>query len=177
MVKVKHHRTADCVVAGYRIHKDGKGVGSLLLGLYDDEGVSTTSAWRPRSRPSSERELLAELEPLTHNALDEHPWRDWADAEAHATGRMPGAPSRWNADEGPVVGAAPPRAGRRGDVRPAQSGRFRHGVTFLRWRPDRDARVVHLRPARRGRAGRPHGLIRMNTLCRFLVVGWWPLGG
>ena len=79
LVKVKHQRTADCVVAGYRIHKDGNGVGSLLLGLFDDDGRAAPRRRRRRRSPSKRRaELLAELEPLTHDALDDHPWREWA---------------------------------------------------------------------------------------------------
>ena len=79
MLKVKHLRTADCVVAGYRLHKDGVGVGSLLLGLYDDDGVlhhvgvaSSFSAAREAAR--------RRFEPHREHALDDHPWRDWAEA-------------------------------------------------------------------------------------------------
>ena len=82
MIKIKHARTADCVVAGFRWHKQGKDrlIGSLLLGLYDDRGklhhVGVTSAFTMARR----RELAIELEPLREHALDHHPWRDWADA-------------------------------------------------------------------------------------------------
>src|SRR6059058_1865708 len=95
MIKVKHARTADCVVAGFRWHKNGPGtmVGSLLLGLYDDEGtlhhVGVTAAFTNAVR----KQLVAELAPLRKNALQGHPWREWADAqdEASAAGqRMPG---------------------------------------------------------------------------------------
>ena len=86
--KVKHQRTADCVVAGFRIHKDGDGVGSLLLGLYDDAGhlhhVGVASSFTARRR----KELLAELSPHLDGALDEHPWREWAEHEAHASRRV-----------------------------------------------------------------------------------------
>jgi ATP-dependent DNA ligase len=79
LVKVKHERTADCVVAGYRIHKDGEGIGSLLLGLYDDDGnlqhVGVAAAFAAKFR----RQLLEELQPLTEGAVDGHPWRDWAE--------------------------------------------------------------------------------------------------
>ena len=101
MIKVKHTRTADCVVAGFRWHKKGPGtmVGSLLLGLYDDEGtlhhVGVTAAFTNAVR----KQLVADLAPLRENALEGHPWRDWADAqdEASAKGqRLPGATSRWN---------------------------------------------------------------------------------
>src|SRR5256885_7315373 len=88
MFKVKHHRTADCAVAGYRRHKDGKGVGSLLLGLYDDEGtlhhVGVCASFTAKFRD----ELLHELTPLQENALETHPWRGWA--EMQGEGRMPG---------------------------------------------------------------------------------------
>jgi ATP-dependent DNA ligase len=136
LVKVKHQRTADCVVAGYRIHKDGNGVGSLLLGLYDDEGalhhVGVTAAFTVRRRS----ELLDELAPLTHDAVAEHPWRDWAAAQESAV-RQPGGGSRWNA--GKDLSWVPLRIERVAEVTfgQLQEGRFRHGSQFLRWRPDR----------------------------------------
>jgi ATP-dependent DNA ligase len=138
LIKVKHLRTADCVVAGYRIHKDGKGVGSLLLGLHDDTGrlhhVGVAAGFSAKRRT----ELLAELAPLLENALDGHPWRDWAESEAHAEGRLPGAQSRWNA--GKDLSWVPVRAERVAEVTfgQLQNGRFRHGVSLLRWRDDRD---------------------------------------
>lgn len=137
LVKVKHTRTAECVVAGYRIHKDGKGVGSLLLGLHDAEGtlhhVGVTAAFTVKFRT----QLLHELEPLTHDALVDHPWADWANAMAHADARLPGAGSRWNA--GKDLSWVPVRVERVVEVTfgQLQNGRFRHGVQFVRWRPDR----------------------------------------
>jgi ATP-dependent DNA ligase len=137
MVKVKHERTAECAVAGYRIHKDGKGVGSLLLGLYDEAGtlhhVGVAAAFTVKRRS----ELLEELAPLLDRALEGHPWRDWADAMAHQAGRMPGAQSRWNA--GKDLSWVPIRVERVAEVTfgQLQNGRFRHGVSFVRWRPDR----------------------------------------
>ncbi len=137
MVKVKHERTADCAVAGYRVHKDGKGVGSLLLGLNDTDGrlhhVGVAAGFTVAFRA----QLLDELEPLTHDALDGHPWRDWAEMEAHADGRMPGGGSRWNA--GKDLSWVPLRVERVVEVTFGQleAGRFRHGVHFVRWRPDR----------------------------------------
>ena len=141
LVKVKHQRTADCVIAGYRIHKDGNGVGSLLLGLYDDKGelnhVGVVASFSVKRRA----ELLAELEPLTHNALENHPWRDWAEwmtrAEESGT-RMPGGGSRWNA--GKDLSWVPLRIERVAEVTfgQLQEGRFRHGSQFIRWRPDRE---------------------------------------
>ncbi len=138
LVKVKHLRTADCVVAGYRIHKDGKGVGSLLLGLHDDEGrlhhVGVTASFTVKRRA----ELLDELAPLLEGAIEGHPWQDWAEAQAHAEGRLPGAQSRWNA--GKDLSWVPIRAERVAEVTFGQleKGRFRHGSSFLRWRPDRE---------------------------------------
>jgi ATP-dependent DNA ligase len=137
LVKVKHERTADCAVAGYRIHKDGEGVGSLLLGLYDDNGrlnhVGVCAAFSVTFR----RELLAELAPLTENALDDHPWREWAEMQAHSEQRMPGGFSRWNVKKD--LSFVPLRVERVVEVTFGQleSGRFRHGVQFVRWRPDR----------------------------------------
>ena len=137
LVKVKHLRTADCVVAGYRIHKDGQGVGSLLLGLHDDTGrlhhVGVTASFTAKRRT----ELLHELAPLLDGAVDGHPWGEWAEAQAHAEGSLPGAQSRWNA--GKDLSWVPIRAERVAEVTFGQleKGRFRHGSTFLRWRPDR----------------------------------------
>ena len=139
LVKVKHERTADCVVAGYRIHKDGNGVGSLLLGLHDDEGrlqhvgvaASFTVAYR--------RELLAELEPLTRDALIDHPWRDWVEwQEREGGGRQPGATSRWNAGKDLSWVAIRPERVAEVTFGQLENGRFRHGVKFLRWRFDKD---------------------------------------
>ena len=156
LIKVKHQRTADCVIAGYRIHKDGNGVGSLLLGLYDDDGdlhhVGVVASFTVKRRA----ELLAELEPLTHDALDNHPWKDWAEwmARAEDSGkRMPGGGSRWNA--GKDLSWVPLRIERVAEVTfgQLQEGRFRHGSQFVRWRPDRRPGVVPLRPARRRQPG------------------------
>ncbi|MGE0140113.1 MAG: ATP-dependent DNA ligase [Ilumatobacteraceae bacterium] len=138
LVKVKHLRTADCAVAGYRMHKDGNGVGSLLLGLHDDEGrlhhVGVAASFTAKRRA----ELLVELAPLREHALEGHPWRDWAEAQAHAEARLPGAQSRWNA--GKDLSWVPIRVERVAEVTfgQLQSGRFRHGVQFIRWRDDRD---------------------------------------
>ena len=137
LVKVKHERTADCAVAGYRIHKDGNGVGSLLLGLYDDEGdlqhVGVAASFSVKRRA----ELLAELEPLTHDAVDGHPWADWAEWQHTEAARKPGATSRWNA--GKDLSWVPIRVELVAEVTFGQleKRRFRHGVSFVRWRPDR----------------------------------------
>ena len=139
MTKVKHERTADCVVAGFRWHKDGNGVGSLLLGLFDDDGnlhhVGVASSFTAARR----KELVDELAPLRENALDDHPWREWADhqAQAQADGKMPGGVSRWNA--GKDLTWEPLRPELVAEVRYEHvlSGRFRHGGRLVRFRPDR----------------------------------------
>jgi ATP-dependent DNA ligase len=137
MFKIKHERTADCVVAGFRWHKSGRdAVGSLLLGLYDNAGklhhVGVTSSFTMVRR----RELVAELAPLRENALGEHPWRDWA-SMGDAITRMPGGQSRWSA--GKDLSWEPLRIERVCEVKydHLQGDRFRHGTTFLRWRPDK----------------------------------------
>jgi ATP-dependent DNA ligase len=138
MIKVKHERTADCVVAGFRWHKAGKGiVGSLILGLYDKTGalhhVGVTSSFTMERR----KELAKELEPLRKNALEDHPWREWAEAQANTTQRMPGAQSRWSS--GKDLSWEPLRIERVCEVKydHLQGDRFRHGTTFLRWRMDK----------------------------------------
>jgi len=142
MIKVKHTRTADCVVAGFRWHKKGPGtmVGSLLLGLYDDQHtlhhVGVAAAFTNAVRA----QLVAELAPLREHALEGHPWRDWAEAQedASATGqRLPGATSRWN--RGKDLGWEPLRLERVCEVAydHMQGTRFRHAAQFVRWRPDR----------------------------------------
>ncbi|PXY28453.1 ATP-dependent DNA ligase [Prauserella muralis] len=137
MWKVKHERTADCVVAGFRWHKDGKGVGSLLLGLYDDEGTLHHVGVASGLAAARRRELVDELAPLRENALDGHPWRRWAEAHAEAGGRMPGGMSRWSV--GKDLSWEPLRAELVAEVRyeHVQAGRFRHGGRLVRFRPDR----------------------------------------
>jgi len=138
MFKIKHVRTADCVVAGFRWHKQGPNelVGSLLLGLYDAEGtlhhVGVTSSFTMAVR----RKLAAELEPLRKNALAKHPWREWANA-ADASTRMPGGQSRWS--QGKDLSWEPLRIERACEVKydHLQGSRFRHAATFVRWRPDK----------------------------------------
>ncbi len=138
MVKIKHARTADCVVAGFRWHKQGPGthVGSLLLGLYDDAGrlqhVGVTSAFTMAKR----QELAALLEPLRVDALRDHPWRAWAEHEGTAS-RMPGGQSRWSA--GKDLSWEPVRIERVCEVGydHLQGDRFRHATIFKRWRPDK----------------------------------------
>jgi ATP-dependent DNA ligase len=144
MLKIKHQRTADCVVAGFRWHKNGPGthVGSLLLGLFDDEGklhhvgITSSFSWDRRAA------LVAELEPLRDGALEGHPWGEWAEwasqGAADASGqRLPGATSRWN--RGKDLSWEPLRPDRVAEVAydHLQGDRFRHATTFQRWRPDK----------------------------------------
>jgi ATP-dependent DNA ligase len=150
MLKIKHARTADCVVAGFRWHKSTEeggpeAIGSLLLGLYDEAGVlhhvGVTSSFTMAVR----RELARELAPLRRNALVRHPWRDWAEQDAAAKAapageiaqRMPGATSRWSA--GKDLAWQPLRPERVCEVKydHLQGDRFRHATTFVRWRPDK----------------------------------------
>jgi ATP-dependent DNA ligase len=138
--KIKHQRTADCVVAGFRWHKSGPVVGSLLLGLYTDTGelqhVGVVGAF-PMARRA---ELVEELAPLRENAVEGHPWRTWAEAMAQESGRMPGAVSRWNA--GKDLSWEPLRPERVVEVRyeHMEGPRFRHTAQFVRWREDREPR-------------------------------------
>jgi ATP-dependent DNA ligase len=142
MIKVKHVRTADCVVAGFRWHKNGAGtmVGSLLLGLYDDAGtlhhVGVAAAFTTAMR----KQLVEKLAPLRKNALAGHPWRDWAEAQSEASAkaqRLPGATSRWN--RGKDLSWEPLRPERVCEVAydHMQGTRFRHAAQFARWRPDK----------------------------------------
>ena len=141
-VKIKHARTADVAVAGFRWHKDeaGEGVGSLLLGLHDEAGtlhhVGVASGFSAARR----RELVGELAPLRGGALDDHPWHDWATAELAEAAygrRMPGATSRWN--RGKDLGWEALRVERVAEVAydHLQGDRFRHATQLVRWRPDR----------------------------------------
>ena len=140
--KVKHARTADVAVAGFRWHKDevGSGVGSLILGLHDAAGtlhhVGVASGFAAARR----RELVEELAALRPGALVDHPWREWATAQQaeEASGRrMPGAQSRWN--RGKDLTWEPLRVERAVEVAydHLQGGRFRHATRLVRWRPDR----------------------------------------
>jgi len=138
MFKIKHSRTADCVVAGFRWHKTGPGtlIGSLLLGLYDDRGklqhVGVASAFPMQQR----KELVALLEPLRKNAMKNHPWREWADAAGEMQ-RMPGGQSRWSA--GKDLSWEPVRTELVCEVKydHMQGDRFRHAAIFQRWRTDK----------------------------------------
>jgi ATP-dependent DNA ligase len=144
MLKIKHQRTADCVVAGLRWHKStteggAAAVGSLLLGLFDDAGrlnhVGVTSSFTMERR----RDLAVELAPLRRNALAKHPWREWAGAAAEGADaqRMPGATSRWSAGKDLSWVALRPERVCEVKYDHLQGDRFRHATTFLRWRPDK----------------------------------------
>jgi ATP-dependent DNA ligase len=137
MFKIKHERTADCVVAGYRVHKSGGNrVGSLLLGLYNDAGdlasVGVIGAF-PMAR---REELFEEMQPLV-TTFDDHPWA-WAKQEQGARTPRKGEGSRWNA--GKDLSFVPLRPERVVEVRydHMEGVRFRHTAQFVRWRPDRD---------------------------------------
>jgi len=137
MFKIKHARTADCIVAGFRWHKKIEdAVGSLLLALYDDKGtlhhVGVTSSFTMEKR----RQLVDELAPLRKNALQNHPWKAWAEGMAEGQ-RMPGGQSRWSA--GKDLSWEPLRIERVCEVKydHMQGDRFRHAATFLRWRDDK----------------------------------------
>ena len=139
MFKIKHVRTADCVVAGYRAYKtEPRGIGSLLLGLYDEDGtlvnVGAVGAFSLERR----RALFEELQPLV-TTFEGHPW-DWADAEATSRTPRSAGSSRWSA--GKDLMFVPLRPERVVEVRydHMEGDRFRHTAQFVRWRPDRDAR-------------------------------------
>ncbi|MFB7336842.1 ATP-dependent DNA ligase [Streptomyces adustus] len=138
MFKIKHERTADVVVAGYRFHKSGPVVGSLLLGLYDDRGtlqhVGVCAAFAMKRRA----ELVEELEPLRLADVEGHPWAAWSDESAHETARLPGAPSRWSGKKDlSWVPVRPERVAEVAYDHMENGARFRHTARFRRWRPDR----------------------------------------
>ncbi|CAL9561282.1 DNA ligase C [Actinosynnema sp. ALI-1.44] len=132
MWKVKHERTADCVVAGFRWHKDGEGVGSLMLGLYDGDrlhNVGVASSFTAARR----RELVAELAPYRENALDDHPWGEWADTDAETRG----APSRWAPTKDMAWQPVRPELVAEVRYEHVEGRRFRHTARLVRFRPDR----------------------------------------
>jgi ATP-dependent DNA ligase len=136
MIKVKHERTADCVVAGFRWHKHGGMVGSLLLGLFDDHGtlhhVGVTASFTTARR----KELVDELAPYRVDGLEGHPWAAWAGEVV--SGRMPGGHSRWNAKRDLSWEPLRPDLVCEVAYDHMQGDRFRHAATFKRWRPDRE---------------------------------------
>ncbi|WP_405564991.1 ATP-dependent DNA ligase [Streptomyces sp. NBC_01180] len=139
MYKIKHERTADVVVAGYRLHRSGPVVGSLLLGLYDSEGalqhVGVCAAFSMKRRA----ELVTELEPLRMESAAGHPWAAWAEEAAHETARLPGAPSRWSGKKDlSWIPLRPERVLEVAYDHMENGARFRHTTQWRRWRPDRD---------------------------------------
>ncbi|MGI9093707.1 MAG: ATP-dependent DNA ligase [Mycobacteriales bacterium] len=139
MFKIKHERTADCVVAGYRVHKSGPAaLGSLMLGLYTDDGVLNSIGVIGAFPMTRRRDLFAELQPLV-TTFDDHPW-NWAAHEAGERTPRKGEGSRWNA--GKDLSFVPLRPERVVEVRydHMEGERFRHTAQFSRWRPDRSAR-------------------------------------
>ncbi|MCF3962792.1 ATP-dependent DNA ligase [Streptomyces fuscigenes] len=137
MYKIKHERTADVVVAGYRPHKSGPVVGSLLLGLHDEAGmlqhVGVCAAFPMKRRA----ELIEELAPLRIDAGD-HPWAAWAEASAHEGARLPGAPSRWTGKKDLSWVALAPTRVCEVAYDHMEGTRFRHTAQWRRWRPDRE---------------------------------------
>jgi len=139
MLKVKHERDCDCVVAGFRWHKkgDGTAVGSLLLGLFDDAGdlhhVGVCASFTDKKR----QELVQFLSTYRKNALDNHPWKAWAMAESESGRRIPGGQSRWS--QGKDLSWEPLRPELVVEVAydHMQGSRFRHTAQFRRWRTDK----------------------------------------
>jgi len=136
MLKVKHERTADCVVGGFRWHKDAGGVGSLLLGLYDEHGalhhVGVASGFSVALRKS----LVDDIAPCRTEDLAGHPWE--AMAPGTESTRRPGSPSRWNANKDLSWQALRPELVCEVSYDHLQGDRFRHATSFRRWRADRE---------------------------------------
>lgn len=142
MLKIKHERDCDCVVAGFRWYKDaaGKEIGSLLLGLYDDEEVLQHVGVCASFTAPMRRELLTFLTPYRNDALRNHPWKDWeSPEEASSSGehRMPGGKSRWSRGKNLEWEPLRPELVVEVAYEHMQSGRFRHMAHFRRWRADR----------------------------------------
>lgn len=147
MFKIKHERDCDCVVAGFRWHKEGHGtaIGSLLLGLYDDEGALHHVGVSASFTADKRRALVSFLAPYRNGALASHPWQEWATAgaaHAPATGehRMPGAKSRWSQGKDPSWEPLRPELVAEVAYDHMQGGRFRHTAQFRRWRTDKPPR-------------------------------------
>ncbi len=140
MFKVKHERTCDCVVGGFRWHKNGDGtlIGSLLLGLFDGEGVLHHVGVAASFTDKKRRELVDFLAPYRERALDEHPWKGWSDFEAAQ--RRPGAKSRWSRDKTLSWEPLRPELVVEVSYDHMQGSRFRHTAQFVRWRTDKSPR-------------------------------------
>lgn len=142
MLKIKHARTADVVVAGYRLHKTSTAtrplLGSMLLGLYADSGDLQHVGVAASFSDSRRAELIDELAPLVMDDLTKHPWGRWQDEDAHADSRLPGGQSRWSGGKDlSFTPLAPTRVAEVG-YEHMEGDRFRHTAQFKRWRPDRE---------------------------------------
>jgi ATP-dependent DNA ligase len=140
MLKVKHERDCDCVVGGFRWHKNGEGtsLGSLLLGLHDDEGVLHHVGVCASFRDEVRRELVTFVAPYREGALDTHPWKEWAAFESHQ--RIPGMKSRWSQDKDLSWVPLRPELVVEVAYDHMQGSRFRHTAQFRRWRTDKAPR-------------------------------------
>lgn len=141
MLKIKHSRTADVVVAGYRLHKTSTEqeplLGSMLLGLYDNEGLLQHVGVAASFTAARRAELVTELDELRVD-LGDHPWALWQNADAQADSRLPGATTRWSSGKDlSFVPLAPTRVAEVG-YEHMEGTRFRHTAQFKRWRPDRE---------------------------------------
>jgi ATP-dependent DNA ligase len=143
MFKVKHERECDCVVAGFRWHKNGAGkaIGSLLLGLYDDAGKLHHVGVAASFTEAKRRELVSTLAPYRENALADHPWKEWGGHADAAGQRMPGAQSRWSAGKDLSWEPLRPELVVEVAYDHMQGTRFRHTAHFRRWRPDKPPRA------------------------------------
>ncbi len=139
MLKVKHERDCECVVAGFRWYKNAEGeeIGSLLLGLFNNSGALQHVGVCASFSKEKRRELIEFLAPYRENALAEHPWKEWASVESDVEQRMPGAQSRWS--QGKDLSWEPLRPELVVEVayEHMQAGRFRHMSQFRRWRTDK----------------------------------------
>jgi len=138
MTKIKHQRTADCVVGGFREGKDGKGIASLLLGLYDGDGrlhhVGVASGFAAALR----KQIAAKLAPYRERGRDDHPWlKEWG-IEVAPDARIPGGPSRWTGDRDLAWEAVRAELVVEVAYDHLQGDRFRHATRFVRWRDDRE---------------------------------------
>lgn len=140
MLKVKHERDCDCVVAGFRWHKDGEGtaIGSLLLGLFDDAGKLQNVGVCASFTMAKRKELVAFLAPYRQDAEQDHPWAEWGKSDTE--GRMPGAPSRWNSGKDLSWVLLRPELVVEVAYEHMQGDRFRHMSQFRRWRTDKPTR-------------------------------------
>jgi ATP-dependent DNA ligase len=143
MLKVKHERECDCVVAGFRWHKGGRNerVGSLLLGLYDDDGDLQHVGVAASFSDAKRRELVELLAPYREGALDDHPWKHWAGGDPGVSEqRMPGAKSRWSGGKDLSWEPLRPELVIEVAYDHMQGTRFRHTAHFRRWRRDKQPR-------------------------------------